>query len=375
MTVVKNVLVVGGGIGGLSAAVALKQKGIDAEIVELNERWQVYHVGIIVQGNFLVAMDALGVADKAIEAGFPYEGIHHCDINGNRLYSQPPIKVGSAKYAANLGLTRPALHKILTDAVRAEDIPVRLGVTVKDMVEGPGGIAVTFTDGTSGRYDLVVGADGVKSQMRRRLFGEDYKPAFTGQGVWRYNIPRPADFVDMELFRGKPGATAGLVPLDESSMYVFYVAGEPGNPRFQPETLADELRNRLEGYGGLMAKVRDQIIDPALVVYRPLETLLMPDPWYRGRTVLIGDAAHSTTPHMGQGAALAVEDSVVLADELSKASSVDGALAAFMKRRFDRVKTIVDNSILLGEGEMNPEMKVNVPEVYGRAFAVLAQPA
>ena len=155
---------------------------------------------------------------------------------------------------------------------------------------------------------------------------------------------------------GKNGGKAGYVPLTPDTMYVLAVFEERGNPKFPPETLAAEFRKRLDGYGGLLAKFRDLITDPALVVYRPLEVCIMPDPWYKGRAVLIGDAAHSATPHLGQGAAMAVEDAVVLADEFAKSpTNVEQVLRAFMKRRFERAKLVGLSSIKLGHLEMHPE--------------------
>ncbi len=103
--------------------------------------------------------------------------------------------------------------------------------------------------------------------------------------------------------------------------YVWLVQSEPGNPRHPPERLAELFRARLRACTGIMGLMREQIRDPQQVVYRPLESLLLPQPWYRGRIVLIGDAAHATTPHLGQGSAQAVEDAVVLGELMRQNSS------------------------------------------------------
>ena len=373
MATIKTALVIGGGIGGLSAAIALKGQGVDVEIVEVNSHWHVYHVGIIVQANFLAALDRIGVAQRAMAAGYPYHKVHNADITGRLLFTQSPIYADSP-YPANLGITRPALHEVLTSTARERGVPVRLGVSFTAIEDRGDCVHVDFTDGSSSDYDLVIGADGVRSVVRRHLFGPDMVPKFTGQGVWRYNIPRPPELTDMVMFRGKPGMTAGLVPLDERSMYVFVVNAEPGNPYFPPETLADELRHRLEGYGGELVRVREQVVDPALVVYRPLELLLVPTPWHRGRVVLLGDAAHVATPHLGQGAAMAVEDAVVLAEQIGQGADLNAALDGYAQRRLPRVKAVVDASIKIGEWEMDPSIKLDLPALFGGVFAVLAQP-
>ncbi len=374
MANVAKVLIVGGGIGGLAAAVGLHQRGIDVEIVEKMERSEVYHVGIIVQGNFLHALGKLGLAERAIAAGFPYDGFHNYDTQNNHLFSQPPIYMGEGDFPAFLGLTRPALHEIQLDAVTNAGIPMHLGVTFSGMEETGDGVEVTFTDGRSATYDLVIGADGWNSDVRRLLMGDAHEPEYTGQGVWRYNVPRPDDMRDMTLFRGKPGGTTGLVPLTQDEMYVFHVCGEEGNPRFPRDSLADELRKRLEGYKGPVEGVREAVDDASQVVYRPLYAGLVPAPWNRGRIVLLGDAVHSSTPHMGQGAALAVEDAVVLAEELDEAADLTSALTNYAERRFERCKQVVEGSRAIGDHEMNPDDGLDVPALFARVYATLSQP-
>jgi 2-polyprenyl-6-methoxyphenol hydroxylase-like FAD-dependent oxidoreductase len=375
MSPVSKVLVVGGGVAGLSSAIGLKQAGIDVEIVELSENHGVYHVGIIVQRNFLAAMGRLGVAEEAIAAGFPYDHVVNLNPAGGHLFTLPLIAAGGKAYPPNLGITRPALHKVLVGRARALGVPIRLGVTFAALDDRGGGVNVGFSDGSSGTYDLVIGADGVRSQLRQALFGTEHQPRFTGQGVWRYNVRRPADMRDMQLYRGKPGMTVGLVPLDQDTMYVFVASAEPGNPRYPVESRADELRRRLEGYGGLIPEVREQVTDPALVVYRPMESMVLPSPWHKGRVLLIGDAVHPSTPHIGQGAAMAIEDAVVIVDELTRQPDLHTALDAFMQRRFERVRIVVEASSEVGRSETEPGAKIDVPALIGRVFGLLSQPA
>jgi 2-polyprenyl-6-methoxyphenol hydroxylase-like FAD-dependent oxidoreductase len=374
MSSIKRALVIGGGIGGLSAAIAMHKQGIQVEIVEINAEWKVYHVGIVVQGNFIRALASLGLGQQAIDAGFPYKGARMCSIDGNVVAEIPGFPMAGPEFPSDLGLTRPALHKVLTDAVKSHRIPYRLGITFTDIVDEGSFVRVAFTDGTSGSYDLVVGADGVYSKVRAKVFGEARTPKFTGQGVWRYNIPRQEGLEWAMLYKGKKGGTAGYIPLDEKTMYVFMVNEEPGNPRFPVETQAVELHKRLEDYGGYMATVRDQITDPSLVVYRPLEAIIMPAPWYKGRVALIGDAAHSATPHLGQGAAMAVEDAVVLGEELGKDGPVGAALERFMARRFERAKFVGESSIQLGEWEQRPTPEADSIGLYRKVLTRLAEP-
>jgi 2-polyprenyl-6-methoxyphenol hydroxylase-like FAD-dependent oxidoreductase len=371
MTKASKVLVVGGGVGGLAVAIGLHQKGIAVEIVERDKDWKVYHVGIIVQANFVRALNVLGIGDAAVKAGYAYRGCRFMDLDGQVLHELPGDTAVDG-LPSDLGLTRPALHTVLTEKVLELGIPVRLGVTFEKFADNGSSVDVTFTDGTAGSYDLVIGADGNYSAVRKVLWPEA-KPRYTGQGVWRYNVPRPADLDWSDIYVGKAKGKAGYCPLKPEEMYIFAVFEEPGNPRFAPESLADEMRRRLEGYGGILGEAAKHVTDPALVVYRPLEACIMPDPWYQGRVVLIGDAAHSATPHLGQGAAMAIEDAVVLAEELAD-REIDDALKAFMERRFERARLVGTSSIQLGEWDMHPESAGDPIELTDRIRKKLAEP-
>ncbi|MDE2597947.1 MAG: FAD-dependent monooxygenase, partial [Sphingomonadales bacterium] len=276
MAKARKVLVVGGGVGGLAVAIGLHQRGIDVEVVERDKDWKVYHVGIIVQANFVRALNVLGIGDAAVKAGYAYRGARFLDLEG-KVLAELPGDTAVDGLPSDLGLTRPALHEVLTAKVRQLGIPVRLGVTFASFADRGEAVDVAFTDGTSGSYDLLIGADGNYSAVRKVLW-PDAVPQYTGQGVWRYNVPRPQDLEWSDIYTGKPGGKAGYCPLNAREMYIFAVFEEPGNPKFAPETLADEMRQRIAGYGGIMAEAAKHVTDPALVVYRPLEACIMPDP-------------------------------------------------------------------------------------------------
>lgn len=372
-----RILIIGGGIGGLSTALSLHRQGIPCEIVELRREWDVYHVGIGVSGNFLRALSVLGVADQAIAAGFTFNGMVICDVAGRELVRAPSAQLAGEDgqvFPGDLGLTRPALHEILTRQVQALGIPVRVGVTFTEIDDRGDHVAVSFTDGSRGAYGLVVGADGAYSKVRTRLYGDRYVPRFTGQGVWRYNVKRPLDCEWGHVHKGKPGGAAGYLPLTQDTMYVFHVGAEPGNPRFPAETLAEELRRRLEGFGGRIPAIRAQVVDPRLVVYRPLEVCVVRERWFKGRVMVLGDAAHSSTPHVGQGAAMAVEDAVVLGEELARGGGVPAALERFWTRRYDRVLFVADSAIQLGEWEQHPSAEANPLALMMKVFQRVAEP-
>jgi 2-polyprenyl-6-methoxyphenol hydroxylase-like FAD-dependent oxidoreductase len=369
-----KVLIVGGGIGGLALSIGLRRAGIDVEIAEIKQQWTVYHVGIIAQSNLVRAMVALGIADECVAAGFPYQGVRFCDANGNVLSDSPGVKLAGPNYPAFLGLTRPALHDVLFAASKKAGARVRLGVSVAELRQSESNVAVRFTDGSAREYDFVVGGDGVHSQLRTMLFGDHLQPRFTGEGVWRYNVPRPPEIDYGSIYATSEGPKAGLIPLTRETAYIFQIGPEPGNSRFPKNELADMMRERLKPFGGTIGELARGITNPGLVVYRPLESVLVPSPWYRGRVALIGDAAHSITPHLGQGAAQAVEDAVVLAEELQRNGPLHDSLQSFMRRRFERCKFILEASLQIGEWEMHPDPKEDVGSLMGRVAQTVMQP-
>lgn len=366
-----SILVVGGGIAGLTSAIALRQKGFDVEIIEKDPDWSVYGVGIIQQSNVIRAVDQLGIIDDYLDAGFVFERIDVYKPDGELVAKIPAPRL-TEKYPAQLGIGRRALQKVLADKAKALGATVRLGVVVESLQQDENGVSLQFSDSTSGRFDLVIGADGVNSQIRGMIFPEVGQPEFAGQGVWRYNFKRPADMDSLCVYEGPIGT--GLVPLSEELMYMYVTTPEPGNPRYPTEGLAQAMRDKLKNAPPVIAEYAKQITEDEDVVYKPLSWLMLEGNWYNGNTILIGDAAHATTPHLGQGAGMAIEDSLVLADELSKEDSMNDAFDAFMKRRQERCRYIVEKSVAICKGQIGEGPLVNNAEATGEMFKVTAEP-
>ena len=366
-----DILVIGGGIGGLTSAIALGNAGHTVTVIERDPTWSVYGVGIIQQSNVLRAAQQLGILEGYLAAGVGFDAVEIFTPGGQKVARIPGHRVAEG-LPANLGIGRPALHKLLGDAARRSGAQIRLGMTAETINDTGDAVAVRFSDGSTGTYDIVVGADGVYSTTRQAILPDAEKPAFTGQAVWRYNFPRPADLDALQVYNGPTGV--GLVPISAALMYMYVTTPEPENPHYPVDGIAATMRAKLAGTAPAIMALAEQITLDEGVVYRPLEGMLLRGPWHKGRIVLVGDAVHATTPHLGQGAGMAIEDSIVLADEIAKAVTTEDAFTAYRARRFERCRFIVEKSLEICHGQIGKRPPVDNAVATAEMFAVTAQP-
>ena len=367
-----QILVVGGGIGGLTSAIALRRKGFSVEVIERDPDWSVYGVGIIQQGNVVRAMTELGLIDDYLDAGFGFDRVQVFIPTGQCVADIPTPRLVDG-YPGNVGIGRRALHKVLGDRAKGAGAMVRLGLTVSALEDDGAGVSVQFNDGSTGRYDLVIGADGLYSQTRETIFPNASKPEFTGQSVWRYNFRRTPDVIALQAYEGQTGI--GLVPLSDELMYMYVTTPEPGNPRYAKDDLAATMRAKIAGVPSpAIQALVDQITDDDEVVYKPLEWMFLEGAWHKGRVVLLGDAVHATTPHLGQGAGMAIEDALVLADELVAADALETALQAYRDRRFARCRYIVEASRAICFGQIGKAPLIDNAAATREMFMKVAEP-
>ena len=365
-------LVIGGGIGGLTSAIALRRDRHDVTVIEKDPDWSVYGVGIIQQGNVIRAMAQLGLVDDYVAAGVPFDKVA-VHLPDGTCVAQVPMPRLVDRYPAALGIGRPALHKILGDRTIAAGADVRLGVTASEIDDRGDEVRVRFSDGREEAFDMVVGADGVYSQTRGMVLPDAPGPEFTGQAVWRYNLPRPADLDALHVYNGPIGV--GLVPINAELMYVYVTTPEPGNPRYPHEKLAASMRGKIAGHPAPQVReLAERITDNDGVVYRPLEGMMLYGDWHAGRVVLLGDAVHATTPHLGQGAGMAIEDSIVLAEEIGRHDDLASAFAAYRERRFERCRYIVESSLAICRGQLGQGPLVDNARATAEMFELVAQP-
>ena len=361
----KRVLIVGGGIAGTCCAIQLRKAGVEVEIAEIDPHWGVLGAGITITGPTLRALRTIGVLDEVKAQGATWSGGLAHNQAGEFL-TRIDMEPLAPELPAVAGMLRPRLHKILADKTRALGVEVRLGTTVSDVHFDATHAAVSFSDGSHGRYDLVIGADGIHSKLRQALFPDAPKPQFTGQVVYRMLAKRPAGFDCSYFYMGKDDKI-GFSPVSSTHMYMFLLQPQPSNPWIDAKDQPARLYEGMAGFGGIVPQIRETVLgeNAGSVNYRPLEIFLMPRPWFRDRVVLIGDAAHATTPHLASGAGMAIEDGIVLTEELQRHASLPQALAAFEQRRYERCATTIHNSVRLGQMEMEHAS----PLIHGQLMA------
>ncbi|WP_284740446.1 FAD-dependent oxidoreductase [Amycolatopsis sp. RTGN1] len=376
MPAVTTVLVVGSGLAGTATAIHLANGGVAVDLVEAEPGVAAIGSGITLQGNALRELRALGVWEEVRAKGYGFDslGLRAPDPAGTLLAEIPDARTGGPDLPATLGMPRPDLARILHDRAAATGAKIRFGLTAAALVQHADHVEVTFTDGTACRYDLVVGADGIRSAIRR-LLGIELETRPTGMGIWRAFGPRPASVTRTDLFYGGPCYIAGYCPTGENSLYAYVVEDAQDRSALSPSERLAVMRELASAYHGPWDDILATLDDPSRVNYTRFETHVLPAPWHRGRVVLIGDAAHACPPTLAQGGAQALEDATVLSELLLGAETLDDAVwSAFTERRVARATAVVEASNQLGQWLLDHEQG-DVPGLMGRVAALVAQPA
>ncbi|MGP9767645.1 FAD-dependent monooxygenase [Halomonas sp. AOP13-D3-9] len=367
-----NILVVGGGIGGLTAAIALRRKGFPVTLIEKEAQWPASGVGIIQQFNVLRAMAELDILEDYLEQSYGFDSTRCFDAQGEPLFSFSAPRLAGDHLPSNVGIRRAALQNILASKAQALGADTRLGTVVAHWEESADGIHVIFSDGTHQDFDLMIGADGIFSQTRQTLFPDAPKPRYTGQWVWRYNMPRSAEVEGIHLFYGR--VNAGLTPLTEELMYLFMLSEEAEGFRLDSDKACQLMHHRAAHAAPQIQALMEHVRHNTEIVAKPLEVIFLTGDWHRGRTVLLGDAVHASTPHLAQGAGMAIEDAVVLAEELAATSDLEGAFTRYRKRRYERCHFVNLNSLAIGDMQMGLRQDVDPGDINRRCMALMATP-
>ena len=369
----KKALIIGAGTAGMASAITLSRIGIEIDIIDINPNWGALGAGLTITGPTLRALKQLGVYDEVTNQAYVGDGIQVCDPQGNPLRILPTPMLEGADTAGSGGIMRPTMHSIMHKHVEDAGVKMHLGLTAEAFEQDDNGVSVTFSDGTTGRYDFVLGSDGVLSKTRQLLFPDAPKAEYTGQSCWRLFLKRPESVERRTYFLGGP-VKVGFTPVSKEHMYMFLLERCP--QRWQePEDNYKTLKQLLEGYDGILADIRESLTekDNPHINFRPLECFDLPGPWYAGKVLLIGDSAHPTTPQLASGAGMGIEDALVLAEIFQKETNVEKAFTEFMERREKRCRLVVQSSMEIGRLEQQRAPVEQQTAVVEKALNILKE--
>jgi 2-polyprenyl-6-methoxyphenol hydroxylase-like FAD-dependent oxidoreductase len=363
-----RVLIVGAGIGGLALAAGLDRRGITATVVEIEDASLSRGLALMLTSNVAVALRRAGLDQIVAGRGIVLEEIVQTDASGG-VTGHYDLRPANERYGPNLGITREGLLSALSGAARAE---VRHATSIASVDWSATGADVVFTGGTAGQFDLIVGADGMRSAVRGLLYPQA-RPAYRSFCAWRTVMHCPgADRVFR--IRSGPGCLLGSFQVTPDLVYAFLLAHYPTPPSLSRSEHLERFKELAARFGGTVPSLIQQQGDPAGVVFVPVHEVETPS-YSRGRMLLIGDAAHGFSPLLAQGAAMAIEDAAALAELLGTDDDLDEVLRCYEARRRPRVEAIRVavryRSIARGfEGPVTPGLLEQHPAVFSSSLKV-----
>ena len=330
-----RILVVGAGIAGLGAARALRQRGLAADVVERERAWTHSGAGIYLPGNAARALRALGLESAVAELGSLIMHQRLCDHRG-RLLADIDLAELWGDVGPCLALHRADLHQVL--ASHGDPVVTRMGRPVQRLRQQASTVTVEFGDATADRYDLVIGADGIHSTVRQLAVGDGaVRPV--GRLAWRFVTPCPPEVTTWTAMLGRH-VTFLAVPIGRDQAYCYCDTPTERTSGLQGADVKGRLAELLTGFAAPVPAILDMLGADSAVQVAPIEEVTL-DRWSQGSVVLIGDAAHAMSPNMAEGAALALEDGLVLAECLASGRAIAQAVTRFQARRRPRAQWVV----------------------------------
>lgn len=368
-----RILIVGGGIAGFSMARALELKGYQADLVERRPDEASGDSGLFLPGNAGRALKQLGLLDRVQSAAAVIRTQSILDKNGRQLsVTQTQDVWGSC--GPCLSLPRAGLHGILRQSLSRTQL--RFGLAVETIKLSATTCQVSFSDGSSSTYDIVIGADGIGSSVRGMLFPA-INPTYVGNVSWRF-ITRNTTAIDSWTAMLGHRKALLAIPVNANDIYV-YADTALAFQDIQSTTAQASLPALFKDFSGPILPLITQIPEGTLVHFSKIEQVVMDD-WVKGRVVLIGDAAHAASPSMAQNAGMALEDALVLAESIAAAGSPDDALATYTAKRRHRVEwtqkqcAARDKMRAWPTPMRNAVLKVLGNRLYARSYSPLAAP-
>ena len=342
-SVSKRAIIIGGGIGGVTAAIALKRAGLDVIVFERAEELQEVGSGLPLWTNALRALHKIGLTDELEKLGVQDTSLIVSNWSGDTM-----ADARDDKYLKRLGTITIVVHRAELLALLLKTLGedrVQLGTTCVGFTQDASGVCARFADGQEVQGDVLIGADGIHSVIRTQLFGP-IKPGYVGYTCWRglAHITRTG----LETWAWGKGCQFGIIPMSQERVYWFV-------QKYAPEGEKDKPGGRKYEVLELFHDWHDPI--PAVIEATAETDILRNDiyelkhlrQWSHGRVTLLGDAAHAMTPNLGQGACQAIEDAIELGECLKDKTDIIAALKLYEKRRVTRANRIALVAHLIGQ--------------------------
>lgn len=332
-----NIAVVGGGIGGLAAARALRLHGADVTVLEQADAIREVGAGLQVSPNGFRVLQALGLADQLRAASVQARAVRLCDASGADLLR---LDLGRLKSRDYHFVHRADLIDLLAEGARAVGVNIRLLQRVEGITPGPQP-EIALANGAKMHADLVVGADGLHSVVRQVLNGTA-APFFTRQVAWRAVVPNSAGRGPEARVHMGPHRHVVSYPLRDGSALNLVAVEERMAWAEESWSQQDDPENLRAAFAGFGPEVQAMLAEVEAVHLWGLFRHPVAPRWHGPGVTILGDAAHPTLPFMAQGASLALEDAWVLADALSGPGPLETRLATYQRRRENRAKRVVE---------------------------------
>lgn len=368
---VRSALIVGGGFTGLTTAIALAQRGVEVTLVDKAQAWARVGHGLTIQGNALRVFREIGVIDEVLAIGQAENAVTLYFADGRVMAEMPTPRTGGDDLPATLGALRPDLHEILVRKAESLGVEIRLGLELTSFENNGDTATSVLDDGTTESWDVIVIAEGIKSQTRPKLgITEDRRPS--GLGIWRAVTSRLPEMTGgiAYPFDDQGAFKVGYTPVSDTQCYIFVLC-----PPERPDNGLEgwqEVQRLMANYHGQFDYLRESIGPDTFLNFQEIEWIFVEGPWNQGRVVALGETVHAIPPLIAQGAAQCVEDALLFAEYVTADGDFDTQAAAFHERRIPRVKGVVESTMLLAKWELDPGAPDADPgRVMGQALAAL----
>ena len=339
----KKVIIIGGGIGGVTAAIALKRAGMDVTVFERAEELREVGSGLPLWTNALRALHTIGLSDELEQLGVQVTSVSVSTWRGDTL-----TDTKNDKYLKRLGTITIVVHRAELLALLLKTLGedrVQLGMNCVGFTQDETGVCARFEGGQEVQGDVLIGADGIHSVIRTQLFGL-IKPGYVGYTCWRGLAHTTR--TGLETWAWGKGCQFGITPMSQGRAYWFVQKYAPEGEKDKPGGKKSEILELFHDWHDPIPAVIEATAETD-ILRNDIYELKHLRQWSQGRVTLLGDAAHAMTPNLGQGACQAIEDAVALGSCLKESTDIAAALQLYEKRRVTRANNITRLAHLIGQ--------------------------